>query len=237
MPLPQLLALLKDRALFFPRADKLGDPFEGAKGYLERKPIWDQFYLQVFEQAIRNPPEGFTCTLTEMEIKKECCRLLEDMAKGGKEALTHTYVSCWHENSHESEALWWRYGGIEGQSVAIRTRFSALQRALGEDAGIAIGRVQYVDFGEAFAGVNDAFFRKRRSFEHEKEVRAVIQVFADDAPQNGILRPVNLELLQCEVYVSPFSPDWYLDVVSEALARFGWKGEAIRSGLAKEPFY
>lgn len=32
MDLAKFLALLEDRALYFARADKLGDPFEGAAG-------------------------------------------------------------------------------------------------------------------------------------------------------------------------------------------------------------
>src|SRR5687768_14667395 len=45
MDLAKFLHLLEDRTLFFARADRLGDPFEGASGISGRKAEWDRFYL------------------------------------------------------------------------------------------------------------------------------------------------------------------------------------------------
>ena len=141
MSLAKLLALLKDRSLFFARADKLSDPFEGAKGIKRRKDLWDEHYLSFFEEDIRNPPEGHKCELTDDDIAKEARRLLQDLETGGATKRRKTFLSCWHEAEHESEALWRVYGGDAGQAIAVRTTFQKLRQALANDPDIEIGRV------------------------------------------------------------------------------------------------
>ena len=234
--LAKFIALLKDRALYFVRADRLGDPFEGAKGSAKRKETWDSFYLEFFRSAVRNPPPGITTSFTSEEIEDKAQRLLQALEKGGLREREQTYVSCWHESEHESEALWRRYGGHGDLAIAIRTTASRLIRSLGDDPGIKIGRVKYVDMARQFVGVNEAFFRKRRSFEHEQEVRALVQIF-QNPPDGGHIMPVDLGTLIESVVVSPIAPVWFADVVREVLARFGSPSELRTSELADEPFF
>lgn len=234
--LVKLLALLKDRALFFARADKLGDPFEGAKGIARRKEIWDDHYLAFFQEAIRYPPPGYQCELDDEQIAAEANRLLGELEFGGRIARRTTFLSCWHEAEHESEALWRIYGGDTGQAVAIRTTFERLRMSLGDDLYIDIGRVRYVDLEKSFSDINEAFFRKRKAFEHEREVRAVIRIY-NYPPENGFLRTIDIEELIERIYISPLAPHWYQDVVTEAVNRFGCKAEVMTSRLTEKPFY
>jgi hypothetical protein len=234
--LAKFIALLKDRALFFARADCLGDPFEGAKGFLRRKSVWDKYYLEFFREAILNPPPGHRCTLTESEVESEAQRLLRELDQGGQYALQTTFLSCWHESEHESEALWRLHGGEQGRAVAVRTSFAALNDALGDDPSIEIGRVGYLDFSKGFAGINEAFFRKRKSFEHEREVRALVRVF-ENPPEFGLSLPVDLHRLINEVFVSPLAPTWFEDIVREVALRFELDRPVLRSELGEEPFF
>ena len=236
MSLAKLLSLLKDRSLFFARADRLADPFEGAKGISRRKDVWDEHYLAFFEEAVRHPPLGYRCELDDEEIAAEAKRLLNELETGGRFDRRTTFLSCWHEAEHESEALWRVYGGDSGQAVAIRTTFDRLRLALGGDPYISIGRVQYLDLERAFAGVNEAFFRKRKAFEHEHEVRAVMRLY-DNPPEYGIPRPIDVGKLIERIFVSPLAPHWFEDVVREAVARFDCTAEVTRSQIAEEPFF
>lgn len=236
MSLAKLLALLRDRALFFARADRLVDPFEGAKGIVRRKDVWDAHYLAFFEDAIRHPPPDYECQLDDREIAEEARRLLRDLEDGGEFARRTTFLSCWHEAVHESEALWRVYGGDSGQAVAIQTTFQRFREALGDDPYVSIGRVQYIDFERSFAGLSDAFFQKRKAFEHEHEVRALIRLY-ENPPEDGIRRPVDIDRLIETVTVSPLAPRWFEDVVRDAILRFDCSFEVMHSQIAEEPFF
>lgn len=236
MSLAKLLSLLKEKALFFARADRLGDPFEGAKGLVRRKEIWDAHYLAFFEDSFRHPPPGYECQLNDVEVAAEAQRLLQQLESGGLSARKTTFLSCWHEAPHESEALWRIYGGDTGQAIVIRTTFQNLRDALDDDPYIAIGRVQYVELERTFAGINSAFFRKRSAFKHEQEVRAVIRHY-ENPPDGGMYRRVDVNKLIMQIYVSPLAPHWFQDVVKEAALLFGCAADVSRSHLAEEPFY
>ncbi len=168
MDFAKFVAILKDKSLYFPRADRLGDKFEGAKGVIPNKAKWDEHYLSFFRHAIRSPPPGHKCMFADDEVEGEAQRLLKEVATGGQRALRTTYVSCWHEADVESEALWRLYCPPPAPGLAVRTTYAALNESLGDDPNIAIGRVRYVDFRKGFAGINDAFFCKRQSLSHEE---------------------------------------------------------------------
>jgi hypothetical protein len=237
MDLAKLLSLLKDSALHFVRADRFVDPFEGAKGVLSRKPKWDAYYLAFFHHIIRNPPEGYPFNLTDDQVTERANDLLAQTAKSGEFARKSTFISCWHESEHENEALWYRYGGSDAcQSVAIRTTFRDLQLAIGDDPYIPIGRVKYIDIDREYAEINGAFFRKRLAFKHEREVRAIINAY-QNPPEFVFSRPVDVNVLVNEIVVSPLAPNWYEDVVRDAVARYSFSKGVSRSRLADKPFY
>jgi hypothetical protein len=207
MDLAKFIGLLRDKGLYFGRMDHLGDSWEGAKGARKNKGLWNDHYSRFFEKAIRNPPEGYECQKTDEEIKAEVGRLLEELELGGHAELRTTYVSCWHENENESEALWRLYCPPTTTGVAVRTTFGDLKLAFNDDLSVKLGRVKYVDFRSQFVGINDSVFRKRKSLQHEQEVRVVIR----DRSENetlGLARPVDLDKLIKEVVISPFAPAW-----------------------------
>lgn len=236
MDLAKFVSLLRDKSVYFARLDHLGDAWEGAKGARKNKPLWDDHYLRFFQEAIRNPPPGYKCEKTDDEIKAEANRLLEELELGGGHELRTTYVSCWHENESESEALWRLYCPPSSAGVAIRTTFGDLKLAFDEDLSVTIGRVKYVDFRSQFAGVNDSIFRKRNSLQHEREVRAVIR----ERPESGLLgigRPVDLSALVKGVIVSPFAPAWLESLVRDILMRYDIRIPIRSSELLSEPFF
>ena len=205
MDFTKYVSLLSSRGLYFARADRLEDAFEGAKGLRRRKEKWDAHYLDFFRSAVENPPEGHLCKLSEEEIEREARRLLGDLETNGVRGKTSTFVSCWHESEHESEAMWRLYSNLLSNAVAVNTTYGSLYSALGRDPSIGIGRVRYIDMRSSYTGVNDAFWRKRKSFEHEKEVRALMSDYRCEEAGKSV--PCDLETLIEQVFVSPLAPE------------------------------
>lgn len=127
MDLAKFLDLLERKTLFFARADKLGDPFEGASGVADREGEWDNFYLDFFRNAVRNPPEGSQAP-SEADVEANARRLLSQIRDGAEADRKSTFVSCWHANTGESEALWRLYCPAGSTGIAVQTTAERLRR-------------------------------------------------------------------------------------------------------------
>lgn len=236
MDFTKFISLISTQSLFFTRADKFEDPFEGAKGIKKNKSKWDKHYLEFFEQAYKNPPEGVDFNKSDLEIKKEAKRLLKELDNGGKSDLKRTFINCWHENPFESEAMWKLYTKNMTEGIAIQTTYDKLYRALDRNPSVSIGRVKYIDYSQKFAGINESFWFKRKSFEHEKEVRAIYKDFNADN-EFGIPLKVNIRTLINKLYVSPTAQDWFVNVVKDTMGKFELKKKINRSSMIIEPFH
>ncbi|MFM5711524.1 hypothetical protein ACET7C_16960 [Aeromonas veronii] len=235
MDFTKYVSLLSSKKLYFTRTDCFDDLFEGAKGIKKNKERWDSGYLDFFRGAIMNLPEGHQCELSDEEIEVNAQRLLKELEMNGKAHKKITFVNCWHESEYESEAMWRLYSNYLANAVAIRTSYKSLYESLGRDPSIAIGRVEYVDFNKSYAGINDAFWRKRKSFEHEREVRALL---TDSKYQGeGKLIPCNLDVLIEDVFVSPHAPQWFVDLVNDINEKYSIKVKVKSSELIEEPFF
>ena len=146
-------------------------------------------------------PEGYGFEHSDEEVERQLKHLLKSLEHIGETSKKRTFINCWHENEHESEAMWRLYSSFLDNAIAIRTSYNSLYHALGRNPSIRIGRVKYVDFQQSYAGLHDAFWCKRKSFEHEKEVRAMLIDRCN--PDKGKLVPCDLPILIKEVFVSP----------------------------------
>jgi len=91
------------------------------------------------------------------------------------------------------------------------------------------------------------FLHKRKSFEHEREVRALIHrmpasglvgdVTRERIPEAGLYVPVNLDTLVERVLVSPLSKDWIVELVGSVTAKYRLSVEVVRSDLYDGPLY
>lgn len=204
MDLSKLIALLNHGCLFFSRADRLGDPWEGATSPLNitlRKDLDEKTGL------------GY-----------------QNLANIYRASRTHTYISCWHKNSHESAAMWRLYLKSH-EGLAVRTTFGRLRESFPRaEQDIYIGKVHYYNPELEVlpeGNVLRPYLWKRKSFEHECEVRAVFQdprgFEAEPAAEYGLNIPVDVERLVEEVWLAPTSPDWLAEVMQSVLDRFGLK--------------
>jgi hypothetical protein len=236
MDFTKFVSLLKSKSLFFTRADKFEDPFEGAKGLLKNKRKWDKHYLDFFINACTNLPEGAKSDKSEKEILNDAKRLLGQLDNVGSSQLKETFINCWHENEHESEAMWKLYTSSLDQGIVIKTNYKKLYTSLGKDPSIHIGRINYIDFNDNFAGVNDSFWFKRKSFEHEKEVRAIFRDRGSET-EFGKLIPVDLNILIDKIYVSPTSQKWFIEMVEDVLLKYNLKKKIGESSMKEKPFH
>jgi hypothetical protein len=236
MDLAKFLSLLEDRALYFARADKLGDPFEGAAGIAERQSVWDEHYKAYFRHAMITIP-GQTIPPSEDQLEKDSVRLLGEMRQAMEHDRHRTFANCWHANSVESEALWRLYCPPPHPGVMIQTTAEALEASLGPDVDVEIAHVQYLDFKTAFAGPYERILTKRKSLSHETEVRAVFRHRLVTDPPAGLMMPVDLRKLVHAIVPSPFSPPWLLSLLARTLKRYDLDLPIGESELLAEPFF
>ncbi len=221
-------ATLDMGALFFPRASTLGDPFEGSFPRPQQK---------IRIESLKGLPE------------ERMAALLHTRSGFYKWQRNWMLVSCWHLNDQESAAMWTLYARAS-YAVAIRTTYAKLRAALPED--VVIGMVNYVDYSVLSfdeGNILAPFFHKRRSYEHERELRAVIWDhswstnpgqplnFEVPPPDNGRWVPVDLNQLVQAVNVAPSSESWYRDLVANTAQRFGLTAPVARSDLDDAPFF
>jgi hypothetical protein len=140
----------------------------------------------------------------------------------------------------------WRLYLKSEEGVAISTTIGGLKAALAEaPQHIHLGRVQYIDYESDPMPVDNVlwpFVHKRRSFEHEREARAVLSDVKVPIDPNrkrvqGIYVPVDVTALIDTVHVAPDAPDWFLDVVAAVLDRFDIHKAPTRSSLTEDPVF
>ena len=157
-------------------------------------------------------------------------------------------VSCCHWNEYESAAMWRLYSR-ERDGIAIRTDFDSLSKSLIGTSDTYIGSVSYVDYDSTFIREDNLFapyMYKRKSFEHEREVRALIAklpsnnegtVVIPDTPAVGVYEPTDLSILVKEIVVGPYAEDWFLRLVESVASGYGLEAAVSRSSDSQEPVW
>ena len=229
MDFTKFVDLISTNRLFFSRADKLGDPFEGTY------------------TATHVPSESDLDGLKDGE-KEQLRSLRYFEIAAAKDNRKLFYINCWHANPGESAGMWRLYSQ-SNESVAVQTTFGKLKAAFPlAPYKILAGPVNYLDYRTATIKElrgQVVFMSKRWSFEHEQEVRLLFWS-VDDAvfcntkenhePPPGYPVECELEELIQKAYVSPTSPDWFLGLVSRMCSQFGVRAGVVRSDLASSPF-
>ena len=245
MDFTKFVSMLETRSIFFARADLLGDPFEGSltRAEAERR--------TAFEARLRAADRPMVLHATaQPKIRGE---------------IRNSIVSCWHVNAVESMAMWRLYlTGREG--IAVRSTFERFVSCFapfdGQDKGfnadgtdrelrVHAGIVHYVDYdGDTPVNV-PRILLKRRSFEHEREIRAVA---ADRSwgnsprfgPDGQVLTrfsaggdwiPVDLAALIDAVYVAPEAQRWFAELVQAVVRRYGFQFSVVQSDLDRDPVF
>lgn len=192
-------------------------------------------HLQFFKEAIITAPSGEKKNWTDEELEAYAKKLLMQMDKAGEKERKYTYISCWHSNNYESEAMWKLYAVNVTNAIAIQTTTRRLYEALDRNPYIDIGKIKYIDYRNTFAPVNGSYWYKRKAFEHEREVRAILRDHRHTGL--GVAVPVDTEKLIERIYISPYAPKWFEEVVYSVMEKYSIDKPVVRSDMMDKPFY
>jgi len=221
MDFTKYVSILETQALFFSRADKLEDPYEGATSHIN-------------------------ATIRPLVYKNIPIEKIAALSRLSNSFRQWTYINCWHMNYYESSAMWKLYGAFAG-SVAIRSTYGILSKCLADEAYVGI--VNYIDYDKDWLPEGNAFWpyvHKRKSFEYERELRAIIQEWPttngkyDDKKKNeknGKMVKIDINKLIGKVYISPTATEWFAELVSTITKKYGFNFKVEQSILAKDPVY
>jgi hypothetical protein len=144
----------------------------------------------------------------------------------------------------------WRLYLQGNEGIALQSTFGRLRDSFEKEKEhkIYIGEVKYIDFENelmSHEGYHYAFLFKRKSFEHERELRAIIQSiprktrgkdkgnFNFDKPlcQEGISVKVDLNLLIDKIYLPPTCHEWQIKLMRSIIKRYSFDKEVEKSSL------
>ena len=222
MSFAKYCALLRARQLYFTAVALFDDSWEGSHG------MWYGAGIELLSLA--------------KNVNWSALSLKDFHSEWNRWVRVWTYVNCWHINDGDSEAMWKLYASAEG-SVAVESTVSRLREVLPPDIGL--GRVIYVDFYASpptpheLTGYPAPFVFKRKSFEHERELRAIIQRVP--LTKDGVVdlwntggpagHPIDVDLNKLieRVHVQPNAPSWLVDTAQEMTVRFGFEFPVAQS--------
>ena len=208
--------VLATGSLFFTRADKYDDKFEG---YIP------EAIRQYYGSPIRINP-----SLRE-----------------------YIMCNCWHYGKEESMGMWDKYH-IRNSGIAIKTTMENLKNCLPDTPNIFIGKVDY-DV-ESIGNQNQIkvpedlsvesllhylYFYKRKPFEYEQEVRAIIDITSisrDVTYESGKHLEIDVKTLigkDSEVIVSPHADEWIARTLELIVDRCGFRFPVNPSKLLDPP--
>jgi hypothetical protein len=160
--------------------------------------------------------------------------------KAWEEGPSYHFINSWDMNEHESDA------------VAIRSTYKRLRNSTVNYCGLPIHLivVKYLDYTSGSWAIPETdplapFAFKRKSFEHEHELRAVLQAaeyghevrMGRFAPREGWTVEAPLEVLIESITVAPRAPEWFRALVESVTQRYGLPVDVKRSTVAEEPVY
>ncbi len=202
LDLAKFIWLLENKKLYLSRLDLLNDPHEGTTPRL---------FALLRDQQLR-------------EFGGE--QLVTQIPNINQQSRKSLYINCWHLGNTESEAMWRLYCPNNG-GVAIQTTYERLVASVESDPFCYIGSVTYIDYESQGFPLNNFFYpvmHKRISFAHEQEVR-LVKTFSEYWGAHGRESPAGAtidwapEVTVEAIYVNPYAPEFYHDVVCSIVRR------------------
>lgn len=153
----------------------------------------------------------------------------------------YTYANCWIQDDYESNLMWKAY--IKNpEGIAIKSSFTKLCKCF-DDSEIEqnIGKVTYYDDLNLSPEENTLipFFRKKREFKSENEIRAIHQMIEIDSnpnnPEKGIYVNVILTELIESIYTSPNSSPDFITKVKKTVSKYNLEKDVKTSELLYRP--
>lgn len=217
-------SLIETKSLYFSRADLLGDKFEGSYS----------------EPAIKFRNVMYKDATPEFREK--------GLSKWSLDILKASFVSCWHSDTHESEAMWQAYSRFN-KNIAIKSTVRKLRDyILDNKTDFLLGFVKYIDYKTDFQHIGNMLsqlFYKRREYRHEQEFRIIdarlllLNQFKDDLNkiEKGILVSVDLKNLIENIIISPYLNKSAYQEIVDYLLKVGLSNKLKKSSFEDTPHF
>jgi hypothetical protein len=217
MDLSRFLMMIHSRSIWFSRADRFDDAFEGS-------------ISEVTRQVLKFGPD----------VTPEMVEHFDRVHLWWKQ---WTFVSCWQESDHENALMWAAYAP---QGVAVRTTYAKLAGHLPENAFISPMMYKDFSRELVPEGTQIRYFVKRHYFKDEREVRSIIidtpppnAMGTEDLEQinqtNGLAIPMELSSLLDAIVCRPFAPANEVEMITKVVQSAGLSTMVVRSVLSGEP--
>jgi hypothetical protein len=221
MDLPMFMEMIEHRSLFFTRADRFEDRYEGA-------------FTPTLKERIENSfrDNGIPSSFDEFKTKLR----------------ERVFISCWHKGIHDNMAMWKIYGA-PATGVAITTWVKRLEEALIKHKNYRISEtyifdVKYINHWHNpsidIKPYSRIFSYKLKAYTYENEIRAVIDTLhhtydVNPPDEYGLKVDVDVEKLIRSIVISPNAPKWFIELIHDIVERYGLKIPVRRSKLSFEP--
>jgi hypothetical protein len=244
MDMTKFISLLVNEALYFACPLDFEDPFEGhfPKSFLDTMYDPARFKAenqQVLIEAFKPNSDEELDQILERFSKTIEKTMPEHATNAIKKTILNAGVSCWYKSDYESDAMWKLYAS-SNQCIAIESTIEKLRASIKDEdikEKIIIDDVQYLDFEKDLidkSRKNQGLFMKRKAFEHENELRALIYV---SEAGKGKLVNCRLNTLIESIHLSPLSKSFIQNDVEALLQKLNINKPVIRSKLLEQPSY
>lgn len=222
LDLSKFLDLLEHGTLFFTRADKFEDKYEGAFTPELKKKIEDS----IRDNDLKTSYDEFKTKLRE-----------------------RVFINCWHKGVHDSMAMWKIYGHPTN-GVAITTWVKRLEDILSNHDFSNISEtyvydVKYINHWQNketnIKPYSRIFSYKLKAYQYENEIRAIIDTFHhtyENTPSGtfGIKVKVDVEKLLRSIVIAPNAGEWFISLIQDIVKkRYKLNTPVRRSKLAFDP--
>ncbi|GAB3016622.1 hypothetical protein GCM10027284_39630 [Cyclobacterium sediminis] len=217
----KFIDLLENKSLFFSKVDSYEDKYEGVHNAMGANDHYDitndgELLKTKFptDQRGKGNSERYKLYVTDLlETLKKCVG-----------------INCWRFNEFDSHAMW-KIFLSSNEGVAIKTTVFKLKKSLitkSINQKIHIGRIKYIDYQKDKIPIDNffnSFFYKNNYFYHESEFRILYyEIRNSNYPslnnsnlipinEKGVKLEIHLEDLIDEIILSPYSPDWFSNLV------------------------
>lgn len=237
MDLPKFLSVLQSKTLYFARADQFDDPFEGARGNTGEEDL----YVVALAEALRE--EMGTAGKSVEKSLSDARTIIDTWKKIGFDTnhMYQNYISCWHQNDVESDAMWRLYTRDLTQGVAIQSTCGRLRDSFVREylrGPITIAPVEYIDYSLPLGLSDNPCWFKKKAFEHENEIRTVIMFDypSEEKAPKGWQLPIDPAVLIENLYISPTAQPWFVELVKDVVGKYGYEFNVVQSRLLDKGF-
>jgi hypothetical protein len=217
--LAKLITILENKALFFPSAASLPDPFEG-----------------LFSRP----------TATQIRTRADASDLLGFYSENKNNVFVNSWHMNEFESDAMWRLYATAEGGVAIQS-RVSLLIAALPPLEDDPSApmdivpqVFVGTVKYIDYESEdmdSGNIFQPFLVKRKHFDHERELRGVMWRPEEPEKRTGLYVDIDLDELIERLYIAPAAPRYYVDAVTAVCRAFGIQKPVAQSNAYMLPDY